>query len=108
MNDEKPKGILRIPGPKPDISHTPPPAITRKAMRSMSELGPLADQVAANAPLMNKFRATIGCEDEPRMHDMIDEIRNYARSIDPTLTHAEGTTLAVLLSNIDDTGSPRE
>jgi hypothetical protein len=91
---------------KADVSHDPPPAIARKPMRSMGELEPLAKQVAANAPLMNKFRATIGCEDEARMRDIIDEIRNYARSIDPALTHAEGTTLAVLLPNIDDSGSP--
>ena len=44
-------------------------------MRSMSELEPLANEVAANAPLMKKFRATIGCADEARMRDMIDEVR---------------------------------
>jgi hypothetical protein len=98
MNDEKPtKGILKIPGLKPDVSRDPPPAIVRKPMRSNSELEPLAQQVAANASLMNKFRATIGCDDEPRTRAMVDEVRNYARSIDPALTHAEGTTLAVLL-----------
>ena len=106
MNDEKPRGVLRISGSKPDVSHDPPPAIARKPIRSNSELKPLAKQVAANAPLVNKFCATIGCEDEARMRDMIGEVRNYARSIDPALTYAEGATLALLLSNIDDSGSP--
>ncbi|MHC2531853.1 hypothetical protein [Bradyrhizobium diazoefficiens] len=106
MNDDKPKGVLRIVGSKPDVSHDPPPPIARKPMRSNSELEPLAKQVAANVPLLNKFRATIGCEDQARMRDMIDEVRNYARSIDPALTHAEGATIALLLSNIDDSGSP--
>ncbi|MET4803388.1 hypothetical protein [Bradyrhizobium sp. LB11.1] len=106
MSDEKPRGVLRIPGSKPDVLRDPPPAIAREPMRSNSELEPLAKQVAANAPLMNKFRATIGCEDEARMRDMIDEVRNYARSIDSALTYAEGARLALLLSNIDDRGSP--
>ena len=106
MNDEKPTGVLRIPSSKADVSHDPPPVIARKPMRSNSQLEPLAKQVAANALLMNKFRATLGCDDEARMRDMIDEVRNYARSIDPALTYPEGARLALLLSNIDDGGPP--
>ena len=98
-------GVLKIPNLKPDVLRDPPPAIAREPMRGNLELQPLAKQVAANATLMNKFRATIGCEDEARMRDMIDEVRNYARSIDPTLTYAEGASLALLLSNTDDRGT---
>ena len=54
---------------------------------------------------MNKYHATIGCEDDARMRDMIDQVRNYARGIDPTLTYAEGASLALLLSNFDDRGT---
>jgi hypothetical protein len=66
-------------------------------MRSNAKLEPLAKKVAENVSLMKKFRATVGADDEARMRSVIDEIREYATSIDPTLTYAEGAKLALLL-----------
>ena len=105
MNDKKTTGVLKIPDLTHDVQRDPPPAIAREKMRGHLELQLLAKQVAANASLMNKYHATIGCEDDARMRDMIDQVRNYARGIDPTLTYAEGASLALLLSNFDDSGT---
>src|ERR1700761_5412921 len=106
MSDDKPKGILRIPAFNSHVVRDPPPVINRQPMRGHDELEPLARQVAANGPLMKKFRATVGCDDLAQMSDVIDEVSNYARIIDPALTFAEGARLALILSKIDDDGSP--
>ena len=74
------------------------PIFERETMRSAVELEPLLRQVAENVCLMKKLHATVGCGDKARVHAMIDEVRNYARSIDPKLTHAEGTTVFLFLT----------
>jgi hypothetical protein len=95
---ERPKGVLRIFSSPPAVPHSPPPKITDlHRLRSKAELELLAKQVAANVPLMGNFRATVGSGDRARVSALIDEIRNYARSIDPELRDADGTTIAFML-----------
>jgi hypothetical protein len=97
MKDEKPRGTLKLLGPKVEVSLRPASITSREPMRSNAKLEPLAKKVAENVSLMKKFHATVGAADEARMRSVIDEIREYATSIDPTLTYAEGAKLALLL-----------
>ncbi|BAM91212.1 hypothetical protein S58_52330 [Bradyrhizobium oligotrophicum S58] len=77
-------------------------------MRSPEELAPLAMQIAMRADLMTRLREVRGCEDEDRVSKMIDEIRDYARSLDPRVTHAEGARLALMLAeHLDQRGTER-
>lgn len=105
MKDQKKRGVLRLFSTKAQASRNPAPLAAREPMRSDAELEPLASKVAANVHLMRKFRATVGCDDEARMRVVIDEVRQYAASIDPKLTYAEGAKLSLLPSTIDDSPS---
>lgn len=99
MTDEKPRGVLKLVSEKPGLSHDPAPIVAHETMRSSAELDPLVRQVAANASLMERFRETVGRNDEARVRAVIDEVRSYAISIDPNLTYAEGAKLALLLTD---------
>ncbi len=69
-------------------------------MRTLEELTPLANQVASNFELMKEFREVMGSGDEDRGREMVDEVRNFARTLDPTLTYAEGARITVVLMGI--------
>jgi hypothetical protein len=97
---EEPKGVLRILGSGPETSRDTPLLLSREPMRSADELRPLAKQIAANADLIRSFQENVGKDDEDRARNFIDEVRNYARSIDPALTYAEDAALALLLTEI--------
>jgi hypothetical protein len=97
---EEPKGVLRILGSGPETSRDTPLLLPREPMRSADELRPLAKEIAANADLIRSFQENVGKGDEDRARNFIDEVRNYARSIDPALTYAEGAYLALLLTVI--------
>jgi hypothetical protein len=68
-----------------------------KPMRTQEELAPLAEKVAGNAELVKRFRAVIGSDDKVRVSAMIDEVRQFAQTLDPTVSHPEGTRIALLL-----------
>jgi hypothetical protein len=97
---EEPKGVLKILGSGPEISRDTPLLLPREPMRSADELRPLAKQIAANAGLIRSFQKNVGKDDEDRARNFINEVRNYAHSIDPALTYAEGAHLALLLTEI--------
>jgi hypothetical protein len=102
MTEHKvPRRVLRIFSSKP-TSRDPSPLPSQQPMRSLDELKPLAKQIAANADLMKRFRETKGGGDEDRAREMVDEVRNYARSIEPAITYAEGASLALLLMEYVD------
>jgi hypothetical protein len=42
----------------------------------------------------------MGSEDESRARAMVDEVRDFARTFDPTITHPEGTSITVILMKI--------
>jgi hypothetical protein len=39
----------------------------------------------------------MGSDDEDRARAMVDEVRNFARTFDPTITYPEGATITVIL-----------
>jgi|EndMetStandDraft_5_1072996.scaffolds.fasta_scaffold298283_2 hypothetical protein len=99
-DEEKPKGILRIPSQSKPKTSNEPPRLERVPMRSLEELTPVAKKVASNRDLMQKFRDAMGSEDESRARAIVDEVRDLARTFDPTITHPEGTSITVILMKI--------
>ena len=100
-DEEKPIGILRIPSfDKPKISQElssrPPP----KTIRAAEELMPLAYQLASNAELMGRFREVMGSGNKDQARIAMDEVRQHAQTLDPSLTYADGATRTVLLMEI--------
>jgi hypothetical protein len=69
-------------------------------MRTTEELEPLALRIAENAELMHRFRAVFGSEDRYRGEAIANEIATYARTLDSTVTHPEGTRIVVILMNL--------
>jgi hypothetical protein len=59
-----------------------------------------ADSLIRGRGLIRSFQENVGKDDEDRARNFIDEVRNYARSIDPALTYAEDAALALLLTEI--------
>jgi hypothetical protein len=107
-SEKPPRGTIIIPGPyKPETSHEPPP-IQGEPMRTLDELRQLARQVASNVELMQKFQKVMGSGDESRGRDMVDEVRHFAQTLDPTITYVEGAKITLLLMEISrDQGGDR-
>ena len=103
--EKKPKGILRLFSPEPKSSREMRPLPAQEPMRSSDHLRQLAKQIAENADLIRSFQENVGKDDKDRAGNFIDEVRNYALSIDPALTYAEGARLALLLTEIFKSGS---
>ena len=99
MADEtKPMGrLILMCGPKADPQNPPPSLMPHKRMRTREELTPIAQRVSEDVALMQRFRSAVGSDDEPRVRAVIDEVRICAQSLDPTITHAEGTSIAFVL-----------
>ena len=68
-----------------------------KGRRSEQELEPIAGQVAENAPLMERLRAAIGSQNQALGTAVMDEVRNYAKGLDPTINYSEGTKIVTIL-----------
>jgi hypothetical protein len=96
-HDKPSKGIIRIPSPRDPKTSDEPPRLQRVPMRSLEELTPVARKVALNLGLMRRFRDVMGSDDEDRARAMVDEVRNFARTFDPTITYPEGATVSVIL-----------
>jgi hypothetical protein len=101
-DEKKPTGILRIPTITPSRSRveTSRPIAPILPMKTEDELRPLVLRIVENADLMQRFRAVIGCDDQERGRQMIDEIRKFAQTLDPTVTFSDGTSIAVILMGI--------
>jgi len=80
----------------------PASALTRARNRNRfgDELKPLAKQVADNPIIMQRFEQARGSDNEELARQVVDEIRNYAQSLDPTISYVEGATIVLLLEEI--------
>jgi hypothetical protein len=99
-NDKQPRGKIIIPGPSTEAKPEPPPLPRGKPMRTLDELRPFARQVASNIELLRKLKKAMGSGDESRAREMVDEVRHFAQTLDPTITYAEGAEVALLLMEI--------
>jgi hypothetical protein len=75
-------------------------------MRTPEELAPIVERVASNPILMQKFLEVRGSDDKVRASAVIDEITRFAQSLDPSVTHSEGTRITVMLMQL--VGHPRD
>ena len=97
-DEKKPMGrLILVSGSKPGPQNPPPTLPPRMPMRTQEELTPVAQRVLENVALMQRFRSAVGSDDEPRVRAVIDEVRNYAQTLDPTITYAEGARIAFVL-----------
>jgi len=100
-DEERPMGIIRIPSSdKPKISQEPSSRPPPKTIRAPVELVPLARQIAANVELMGRFREAMGSGNEDLARKVVDEVRQHAQTLDPSLTYADGATVNILLMEI--------
>jgi hypothetical protein len=49
---------------------------------------------------MQRFRSVVGSNDERLTGRVMHEVREYAQSLDPSVTLSEGTRLALALMNL--------
>jgi hypothetical protein len=66
-------------------------------VRTDEELRPLAQRIVENPELILQFRSAIGSNDEDRTAKAMHKVREYAQSLDPSVTFREGTRLVLLL-----------
>ena len=64
------------------------------------ELRPLAKLVSENPTIMKRFYQARGSDNEDLGRAVVDEIINYARSVDPAISYVEGATLVLLLEEM--------
>jgi hypothetical protein len=99
-DEDKPRITLVTPSKKVDASTQPSPPRPKSApLRSEEELRALALRIAENLELMQRFRSAVGSNDEHLTGRVMHEVREYAQSLDPTVTFNEGTRLALALLN---------
>ena len=68
--------------------------------RNSEQLEPLARRVLENTALMKRFSDANGSDNENLAREVIDEIRNYAQTLDPTITYVEGARLCLVLMKL--------
>ena len=102
MTDEKPRTNLYTPKVSPLEAKTAAPfSLTKQTPdRSREELRPLAERVAQNPQIMQRFYQARGSDNEALGRDVVDEIRNYARELDPTITYVEGARMVLVLEEM--------
>jgi len=66
--------------------------------RQTEELESIADKVAQNTELMERFRSAFGSGDRDQVDAVMHEICLYAQRFDPTVGVLEGTRLAFMLA----------
>jgi hypothetical protein len=99
-DEDKTRIILVTPTKKVDARTQPSPLRSKSApLRSEEELRALALRIAENSELMERFRSAVGSNDERLTGRVMHEVREYAQSLDPTVTFSEGTRLALALLN---------
>jgi hypothetical protein len=99
-DEDKTRIILITPIKKVDAPAQPSPLRPKSApLRSEEELKALALRIAENSELMQRFRSAVGSNDERLTGRVMHEVREYAQSLDPSVTFSEGTRLALVLLN---------
>jgi hypothetical protein len=81
------------------------PPRPQKLDRTSEQLKPLAKRVAENDAILQRFYQARGSEDENLGRQVIDEIRDYAQSLDPTISYVEGARLVLLLEEMFPRGA---
>jgi len=71
--------------------------IQPRRQRTAKELEPIAEQVAENAAVMERFRAAIGSNNNALGREVMDEVTEYAQKVDPTISVSEGTRITAIL-----------
>jgi hypothetical protein len=71
--------------------------IQPRRQRTAKELEPIAGQVAENAAVMERFRASIGSNKKALGLEVMDEVTEYAQKVDPTISVSEGTRITAIL-----------
>jgi hypothetical protein len=100
-DEDKRRIILVTPTKKVDAPTQPSPLRPKSApLRSEEELRALALRIAENSELMQRFRSVVGSNDERLTGRVMHEVREYAQSLDPSVTFSEGTRLALALMNL--------
>lgn len=103
-DNEKPTGqaiIHDVQRSIPRAEQSPPPPMRPQVRdRFGDELKPLAKRVADNPDIMRRFEQARGSDNEDLAREVVDEIRNYARSLDPTIGYVEGATIVLLLEEM--------
>ncbi len=102
MTDEKPRTNLSTPKVSSGnpVTATPPAKQKPAKIRSREELRPLARRIAENPQIMQRFYQARGSDNEALGLEVVEEIRNYARELDPTITFFEGTTMVLVLEEM--------
>ena len=99
-DEDKPRIILVTPTKKVDARTQPFPLRSKAApLRSEEELKALALRIAENSELMQRFRSAVGSNDERLSGRVMHEVREYAQSLNSSVTFSEGTRLALALLN---------
>jgi len=91
------RGILRI-FQTPRKPRNPTPLPPYQPMRTPEEHAPAVEKVTCSAEIMKRLAEVIGSDDEERGRAAIDEVRNFAQTLDPTISYAEGARIALLLA----------
>jgi hypothetical protein len=105
MTDRKEIRIARGIGGSPLPEHELPKLELPKPSRphrDVEELEPLARQVLENTELIKRFREARGSNNEEATRQVVDDVRDYARTIDPTISHVEATRLILTLVSLID------
>lgn len=69
----------------------------QKLDRTLEQLRPLAERVAKNEAIMLRFYQARGSDNEELARKTVDEIRNYAQTLDPTVSYTEGAAIVLAL-----------
>ena len=81
------------------------PPTPQKPDRTSEQLRPLAKRVAENAAIMRRFYQARGSDNEALAREVLNEIRNYSRTLDPTISHVEGARLVLILEEMFPRGN---
>jgi hypothetical protein len=95
--DQRKIYIVKETGAIPQTPGSSAQPTTRTAVRTDEELRPLAQRIVENPELILQFRAAIGSNDEDQTAKAMHKVREYAQSLDPSVTFREGTRLVLLL-----------
>ncbi|WP_316229199.1 hypothetical protein [Bradyrhizobium sp. SZCCHNR1070] len=107
MSDQdRPKSTIHIsnirqPVPqKTDVKLGSNKTVSRREIRSREELMPLADKIAQDATVVDRFRRVQGSDDEQLASQFIGEIARIAQTLDSNITQTDAARITVLLMEI--------
>jgi len=69
----------------------------KKRVRTREQLKDIVDQVAANEPLIDLIRSSLGSGNAALGFQVMEEVAKFAQSVDPTINNSEGTRIVVAI-----------